>query len=111
MKRTLAAVALPFTGSAWAAGHTIDVRVSNGMGTFSRTLRISDDGQQMTPRNKRGPDGNALPEGRSRSQEDIGLPDIQRAFKTEMTYWLRTWLKKKSQSNTAALTKSLQTHH
>jgi hypothetical protein len=63
----------------------------------SRYYRVSLDGQlehAVTLNNKRGADGNALPEGRSKSEEDINSPETQKAFKTEMTYWVKDWLKK-----------------
>ena len=47
MKTIMAAAVLVFSTSIWAAGHTVDVRVSNGMGTYSRTLRITDNNEQI----------------------------------------------------------------
>lgn len=45
MDKIIAAVLFSWAGSAWAAGHTMEVRVSNGMSTFSQTVKLSD-GQQ-----------------------------------------------------------------
>lgn len=35
-----------------------------------------------------------MSEGRSKVEEDMTSPDIQKAFKAEMTFWLKDWLKK-----------------
>ncbi|MCX5795352.1 MAG: hypothetical protein NTY77_07665 [Elusimicrobia bacterium] len=45
MDKIIAAVLFSWAGSATAAGHTMDVRVSNGKTTFSQTVKLSD-GQQ-----------------------------------------------------------------
>lgn len=48
----------------------------------------------VTLNNKRGSDGDALQEGRSRVEEDATSAQTQKAFKTELDYWVKTWLKK-----------------
>jgi hypothetical protein len=48
----------------------------------------------VTLNNKRGSDGDSLPEGRSRVVEDVASAETRKAFKTELEYWVKTWLKK-----------------
>ncbi len=63
----------------------------------NRYFRVSLDGRlekSITLSNKLDDNGNLIREGRARFEEDIERPDIQKAFKTEMTYWLKVWLKK-----------------
>ena len=80
-------------------------RVKDAKGWRSSTFyRVNLGGQlesAVVLHNKLGSDGNALPEGRSRSEEDKNSPATQRAFKTEMTYWLKDWLKKQHPVKTA----------
>ena len=72
-------------------------------------FRVSLDGQlekAFTLQNKYDDDGKSLAEGRARIEEDIQDPEIQKAFKTEMSYWLKDWLKKQhnAKADTAKLT-------
>ena len=75
-------------------------------GTMSdKYYRVNLDGQlenAVTLNVKRGVDGKGLPEGRSRSEEDIAAPDTQKAFNAEMAYWLKDWLKKQRNAKTAS---------
>ena len=62
-----------------------------------RFFRVSLDGQLekvVTLRNKLDDKGRAIREGRSKVEEDIDSPEIKQLFKTEMTFWLKDWLKK-----------------
>lgn len=61
-----------------------------------RYYRLSMNGQLekvITLKNKLDDQGKALREGRSRTEEDMKSPEIKKAFKTEMTFWLKDWLK------------------
>ncbi|MEQ1918044.1 MAG: hypothetical protein ABL955_02515 [Elusimicrobiota bacterium] len=65
--------------------------------------RLSLDGKMekaITLKNKIDDQGKVLSEGRSRVVEDIMSPDIKKAFKTEMTFWLKDWLKKQPKLDT-----------
>ena len=56
-----------------------------------RSFRVSLDGQLekvVTLKNKLDDQGKALVEGRSRVEEDMTSPEIQKAFKVEMTFWI-----------------------
>jgi hypothetical protein len=68
-----------------------------------RFYRVSLDGRLekvITLRNKLDDKGIALREGRSRVEEDMTSPDIKKAFKTEMSFWLKDWLKKQPKLDT-----------
>ena len=69
----------------------------------SQYFRVTLDGQLekvVSLRNKLDDDGKPLQEGRAKFDEDIDSPEIRKAFKVELTYWLKDWLKK--QESTAA---------
>ena len=81
--------------------HPVCIYLKRGHGaghdSKSQFFRVSLDGQLekvVTLQNKLDDDGQPLREGRERFEEDINSPDIQRVFNTEMTYWLKNWLKK-----------------
>lgn len=79
-----------------------------------RFYRFSLDGhfeQAITLQNKRE-DGKDLPETRARFEEDIQNPEIQKAFKTEMSYWLKDWLKKQhlEKNETANANEAVREH-
>jgi hypothetical protein len=60
-------------------------------------FRVSLDGKlekAIMLQNKRDDDGNSIAEGRSRFEEDQDDPAVQKTFQTELSYWLKTWLKK-----------------
>lgn len=62
-----------------------------------RHYRVNLDGKleaAITLRNKRDGKGKGMKEGRSRVVEDIDSPELQKAFKTEMAFWLKDWLRK-----------------
>ncbi len=59
-------------------------------------FRVSPDGQleqAVTLQNKRDAKGKDIRESRTRIEEDIQDPQIQKQFKSEMAYWLKDWLK------------------
>lgn len=62
-----------------------------------RFYRVSLDGRLekvITLKGKLDENGNGIRESRSRVEEDMASPAIKKAFKTEMTFWLKDWLKK-----------------
>jgi len=62
-----------------------------------RYYRVSLDGRLVkvvTLKNKIDDRGALLREGRSRVEEDLASPEIAKAFKAEMAFWLKDWLKK-----------------
>lgn len=66
-----------------------------------RYFRVNLDGQLekvITLRNKLNEKGKAIPEGRSKFEEDIDSAEIRKLFKTEMNFWLKDWLKKQKKS-------------
>lgn len=74
-----------------------------------RYYRVSLDGRLekvVTLRNKLDDQGRAVVEGRSRVEEDMASPDIKKAFKTEMTFWLKDWLKKQQKLDAKKTTAS-----
>ncbi len=78
-----------------------------------RFYRVNLDGhleKVVTLRNKLDDQGNNIREGRSRVEEDMMSPDIKKAFKAEMTFWLKDWLVKQqkldAKKTTASATKS-----
>ena len=62
---------------------------------------------------KRGANGNAIPEGRSRIEEDINSPETRMAFKAEKDYWVKDWLKKQrtAKADAAKLTVPVVKEH
>jgi len=62
-----------------------------------RFFRLSLDGQLekvITLRNKLDGQGKAMRAGRSKVEEDINSPEIQKIFKGDLKFWLKDWLKK-----------------
>lgn len=62
-----------------------------------RYYRVSLDGRLekvVTLKNKIDDDGKVLREGRSKVEEDMASPAVKKAFKAEMAFWLKDWLKK-----------------
>lgn len=62
-----------------------------------RFYRVSLDGQLekvVTLGSKLDGQGKTIRAERSRVEEDMTSPEIQKAFKAEMTFWLKEWLKK-----------------
>ena len=60
-------------------------------------FRVNLDGElekAVVLQNKRDDDGKSLVEGRARIEEDLGDLATRKTFQTEMSYWLKTWLKK-----------------
>lgn len=91
-----------YLGKAARAQHTAE----------ERFYRVSLDGQLekvITLRNKLDDQGKALVEGRSRVEEDMTSPDIKKAFKAEMTFWLKDWLKKQPKLDAKKTTASAAT--
>ena len=59
----------------------------------SRYYRVDLNGhldKVVTLYNKRDDSGKLLPEGRSKTDDDIDSPEIKKSFAAEMSYWLRT---------------------
>ena len=72
----------------------------------SQYFRVNLGGQLekvITLRGKYDDDGNSIRDARSNVDEDIDSPEIKEAFRVELTYWLKDWLKKQK-SPAAAVT-------
>jgi hypothetical protein len=89
-------------------GHTSKRELKMSFYRFSLDGRLE---QAITLQNKRD-DGKDLPETRARFEEDIQNPEIQKAFKTEMAYWLKDWLKKQNLTKieTASANEAVREH-
>jgi hypothetical protein len=60
-------------------------------------FRVNLDGQLekvVILQNKRDDDGKSIAEGRARFEEDMDDSAVRKTFQTEMSFWLKTWLKK-----------------
>ena len=78
-----------------------------GRTSTTQYFKVSLDGQlekAVTLSLKRDDDGNLLREGRSKSVEDIDSPEIKKAFKTELGFWVKDWLKKQGKVKTDTAT-------